>query len=68
MTHPDPARVEQVRAGLAAVRGRIEAACDRAGRSPEEISLVAVTKTYPAPDVRILASLGVTDVGAYYPH
>ena len=63
MTHPDPARVEQIRAGLAAVRGRIEAACDRAGRSPEEISLVAVTKTYPASDVRILASLGVTDVG-----
>ncbi|NYH54356.1 MULTISPECIES: YggS family pyridoxal phosphate-dependent enzyme [Nocardiopsis] len=63
MTHADPARVERVRANLAAVRGRIEAACAAAGRSPEEVSLVAVTKTYPASDVRILASLGVTDVG-----
>ncbi|ASU57531.1 YggS family pyridoxal phosphate-dependent enzyme [Nocardiopsis dassonvillei] len=63
MTHADPARVEQVRANLAAARARIEAACAKAGRSPDEVSLVAVTKTHPASDVRILASLGVTDVG-----
>ncbi|MFD6952670.1 YggS family pyridoxal phosphate enzyme [Nocardiopsis sp. TSRI0078] len=63
MTHADPARVERVRANLAAVRARIEAACAKAGRDPGEVSLVAVTKTYPASDVRILASLGVTDVG-----
>ncbi|GAA1443973.1 YggS family pyridoxal phosphate-dependent enzyme [Nocardiopsis tropica] len=63
MPHVDPARVEQVRANLAAVRARIEQACARAGRAPEEVSLVAVTKTYPADDVRILASLGVRDVG-----
>ncbi|MEE2038530.1 YggS family pyridoxal phosphate-dependent enzyme [Nocardiopsis sp. CT-R113] len=63
MSHVDPARVEQVRANLAAVRARIERACEQAGRSPDEVSLVAVTKTYPADDVRILASLGVRDVG-----
>ncbi|WP_017572704.1 YggS family pyridoxal phosphate-dependent enzyme [Nocardiopsis halotolerans] len=63
MTHADPARVEQVRTNLAAARSRIEAACAKADRSPDEVSLVAVTKTYPASDVRILASLGVTDVG-----
>ncbi|WP_159941169.1 MULTISPECIES: YggS family pyridoxal phosphate-dependent enzyme [unclassified Nocardiopsis] len=63
MTHADPARVEQVRANLAAVRARIDAACAKAGRDPDEVSLIAVTKTYPASDVRILASLGVTDVG-----
>ncbi|WP_150242518.1 YggS family pyridoxal phosphate-dependent enzyme [Nocardiopsis quinghaiensis] len=63
MTHADPARVERVRANLDAVRGRIEAACDKADRAPGEVSLVAVTKTYPASDVRILASLGVTEVG-----
>lgn len=63
MPHPDPARVARVRANLADARARIERACERAGRSPDEVSLVAVTKTYPADDVRILASLGVRDVG-----
>ncbi|MCY9782917.1 YggS family pyridoxal phosphate-dependent enzyme [Nocardiopsis sp. EMB25] len=63
MSHPDPARVAQVRANLDAVRARIDAACAKADRDPAEVSLVAVTKTYPASDVRVLASLGVTDVG-----
>jgi pyridoxal phosphate enzyme (YggS family) len=34
-----------------------------AGRSPDELTLIAVTKTFPASDVRLLAELGVTDVG-----
>lgn len=59
----DPVRVEQVRASLEAARSRIDAACARAHRAPDEVTLVAVTKTYPADDVRILASLGVTDIG-----
>ncbi|MEV2274895.1 YggS family pyridoxal phosphate-dependent enzyme [Nocardiopsis sp. NPDC049922] len=63
MSQPDPARVDQVRANLDTVRARIDAACAKADRDPGEVSLVAVTKTYPASDVRILASLGVTDVG-----
>ncbi|WP_116245165.1 YggS family pyridoxal phosphate-dependent enzyme [Nocardiopsis sp. FIRDI 009] len=63
MSHPDPARVAQVRANLDAARARIDAACAKADRDPAEVSLVAVTKTYPASDVRVLASLGVTDVG-----
>ncbi|NHC23058.1 YggS family pyridoxal phosphate-dependent enzyme [Nocardioides sp. IC4_145] len=50
-------------AGLAAVRERIAAACDEAGRAPDEITLVVVTKFFPASDVRLLADLGVTDVG-----
>ncbi|GAB3695922.1 YggS family pyridoxal phosphate-dependent enzyme [Nocardiopsis oceani] len=63
MSHSDPARTEQIRANLAATRARIDAACEKADRDPAQVSLVAVTKTYPASDVRILASLGVTDVG-----
>jgi pyridoxal phosphate enzyme (YggS family) len=59
----DPARTEQIRANLQAARDRIEAACAKAGRSSSEVSLVAVTKTHPASDVRALASLGVVDVG-----
>ncbi|WP_028647762.1 YggS family pyridoxal phosphate-dependent enzyme [Nocardiopsis sp. CNT312] len=59
----DPARVERVRANLDAVRARIDAACVKADRDPAEVSLIAVTKTYPASDVRVLASLGITEVG-----
>ena len=48
---------------LAAVRERIAAACEAAGRKPEDVTLVAVTKTFPASDVRLLNGLGVTDFG-----
>ncbi|CAA9383499.1 MAG: UPF0001 protein YggS [uncultured Nocardioides sp.] len=56
-------RAEQLRANLDVVRRRIEAACDEADRDPAEVSLVVVTKFFPASDVRVLADLGVTDVG-----
>ena len=59
----EPGRVAQVREGLQAVRRRVEAACAGAGRDPAEVTLVVVTKTCPASDVRILAGLGVGDVG-----
>ena len=42
---------------------RIAAACADAGRAPDDVRLVVVTKFFPASDVRILAELGVTDVG-----
>jgi pyridoxal phosphate enzyme (YggS family) len=47
---------------LKAVRERIADACAAVGRDPSEITLVAVTKTFPASDVRILAELGLTQV------
>jgi pyridoxal phosphate enzyme (YggS family) len=47
---------------LAAVEARITAACEAAGRDREEVSLIVVTKTYPADDVRNLAELGVRQV------
>jgi pyridoxal phosphate enzyme (YggS family) len=57
-----PGRRDQLAASLAEVRERISAACAAAGR-PDDVTLVAVTKTYPASDVVLLAGLGVTDVG-----
>jgi PLP dependent protein len=42
---------------------RIADACDAAGRARTEVTLVAVTKTYPAADVLRLAELGVCDIG-----
>jgi pyridoxal phosphate enzyme (YggS family) len=52
-----------IAANLAAVRGRIAAACAKASRDPAEVTLVAVTKTYPASDVALLVELGVPDIG-----
>jgi pyridoxal phosphate enzyme (YggS family) len=34
-----------------------------ADRDPAGVTLIAVTKTFPASDVRLLADLGITDVG-----
>src|SRR5689334_12690793 len=56
-------RREEIASNLAAVRSRIAAACASAGRDPSSVTLVAVTKTYPASDVRHLLELGVTDFG-----
>ncbi|HST46988.1 YggS family pyridoxal phosphate-dependent enzyme [Jatrophihabitans sp.] len=56
-------RLAELRANLAAVRSRIEAGCQAAGRSSAEITLIAVTKFFPVTDVALLAELGVTDVG-----
>ena len=56
-------RADELAAGLAAVQERIEAACAAAGRRREEVTLIAVTKTWPASDVAVLRDLGVRDVG-----
>ncbi|MGF1430101.1 YggS family pyridoxal phosphate-dependent enzyme [Kitasatospora sp. LaBMicrA B282] len=59
---PAADRLAELRAGLAAVEHRIEAACAAAGRPRSAVTLVVVTKTYPASDTRLLASLGVRQV------
>ena len=56
-------RTDDVAAGLARVRARIETACRDVGREPDQVTLVVVTKFFPPSDVRLLADLGVTDVG-----
>jgi pyridoxal phosphate enzyme (YggS family) len=56
-------RLEQLSGRLGAVHKRIDAACVAAGRDPGEVTLIAVTKTFPASDVRLLYELGVHDVG-----
>ncbi|MDP9885163.1 pyridoxal phosphate enzyme (YggS family) [Sinomonas atrocyanea] len=55
-------RREELATRLAGVRERIRAACEAAGRA-DEPQLIVVTKFHPASDVRLLAALGVTDVG-----
>jgi pyridoxal phosphate enzyme (YggS family) len=48
---------------LAAVRERIAAAARAAGRDPADVRLIAVSKTWPAEDVRAAAALGQADFG-----
>jgi PLP dependent protein len=58
--------VSDIAARWAAVRARIDAACERAGRSPGEVTIVAVSKTHPAEAVREAAAAGATDFGENY--
>ncbi|MES9506086.1 YggS family pyridoxal phosphate-dependent enzyme [Streptomyces sp. NPDC000609] len=55
-------RKDQLAENLARVEERIVSACAAAGRAREEVTLIVVTKTYPASDVRILHELGVRHV------
>ena len=53
-------------ANLAAVRAGVERACDRAGRDPASVALVAAAKTQPPEPVRWVAEAGVTSIGHNY--
>lgn len=53
----------QLGENIARVRARIAEAALRVGRSPDEITLVAVSKTKPLELVKIAYHLGVTDFG-----
>ncbi|WP_327366883.1 YggS family pyridoxal phosphate-dependent enzyme [Streptomyces sp. NBC_01217] len=55
-------RRTQLAENLAQVEERIASACTAAGRKREEVTLIVVSKTYPASDVRILHELGVRHV------
>jgi PLP dependent protein len=55
-------RRTELAVNLAAVEERISSACAAAGRARDEVTLIVVTKTYPAEDVRILHELGVRHV------
>jgi PLP dependent protein len=59
----DRARLAELAENLSEVRARIAAASAGAGRNAAEICLIAVTKTFPASDIRLLSELCVTDVG-----
>lgn len=53
--------------GLAArfedVKARVAAAAESAGRKPDDVSLIAISKTHPASLIKELIELGATDLG-----
>lgn len=54
---------DQLGARLAGVRAQIEAAALKCGRLPQDVTLIAISKTHPASLVRAAIELGATDVG-----
>ena len=56
-------RKQELQANLQDVERDISQACIAANRNREDVTLIAVTKTWPASDVDLLAELGVSNVG-----
>jgi pyridoxal phosphate enzyme (YggS family) len=56
-------RLSEIGNNLEIIQSRISNACSAAGRDISEITLIAVTKTYPASDVDLLKELGIENVG-----
>ena len=56
-------RYDEIASNLAIVQDKIEAAAKAAHRGSDEITLIAVTKTFPISDVHILASLNIDHYG-----
>jgi len=62
MANVDPAQ-ELLAVRLADVRARLAAATQRSGRQPDQVSLIAISKTHPASVVQQAIELGATDLG-----
>lgn len=56
-------RVNEISANLEKVKEQIKLAAASANRLSEDITLIAVTKTFPVSDIEILYSLGIRDFG-----
>ena len=48
---------------LSSIQQRMERACDRAGRNPDEVTLIAVSKGHPPESIREAADAGLTVFG-----
>ena len=60
---PDPSEVASLARARDVVLGRIADACARSGRSPGDVTLVAVSKTVPAERLRAAVAAGLTALG-----
>lgn len=56
-------RSDELSQSLISVEDQISKAAIAAGRDRDDVTLIAVTKTYPVSDVQILRDLGVMDFG-----
>ena len=58
-----PVTKNRIEKNLQEIRRRVAEACDRAGRAPADVEIVAVTKAVDSETIRNLVSAGVTDLG-----
>lgn len=56
-------RQEEIFQNYQKIQNRINDACKRSGRNTSEITIIAITKTYPAKDIDLLKNLGIEHVG-----
>jgi pyridoxal phosphate enzyme (YggS family) len=61
-----PGAAEGIAERWRATAARVAAACERAGRAPAEVTIIAVSKTHPAEAVRAAAAAGARDFGENY--
>jgi pyridoxal phosphate enzyme (YggS family) len=55
--------MDAVASRIEAVRERVSAALERSGRAQDRVTIVAVTKTFPADMVRRILAAGIHDIG-----
>ncbi len=55
-----------IKDNLAHVKERVKAACMRSGRNPDDVTILAVSKTKPAEDIMALYEAGQRDFGENY--
>ncbi|NCU78247.1 MAG: YggS family pyridoxal phosphate-dependent enzyme, partial [Actinobacteria bacterium] len=56
-------RLDEIAHNLRVVQDRIRVTCEKAKRDVNEITLIAVTKTFGVEDVKLLYSLGLRQFG-----
>jgi uncharacterized pyridoxal phosphate-containing UPF0001 family protein len=56
-------KMEELRENISKVLRRIELAAQKAGRNPNEIGLISISKTFPVEILQAAISAGATDLG-----
>ena len=56
-------RQQELQSNLKSIKQEISVACERTQRNPDEVTLIAITKNFPASDIERLYDLGIRDFG-----
>jgi len=59
--------IKSIQNAIREVEDKISAACKRAGRNPEEVTLIAVSKTMPVEAIREAMECGIVEFGENRP-
>ena len=56
-------RQQEINENYQKIQNRILKSCNSVGRDPSEVTVIAITKTYPASDIDLLKNIGIHNVG-----